>query len=215
MCNRTKIKKARYRFRFFTTCVMKTIERRRQMNDEKIIELFFARDEQALAETEKKYKSLWRYIVANFLAIPEDREECLNDVLIELWNSIPPDRPNDLRAYSVTILRRRAIDRTRSANAWKRSGNIQTVGEEFLTTLDDGTDLAADYENSRAIKIVNGFLDTLPKLERSVFVMRYCLGDSIGAIAQRTGSTEGRIKMMLLRTRKKLKEKLIKEGIAL
>jgi len=84
-----------------------------------------------------------------------------------------------------------------------------------LSTLDDGTDLAADYENSRAIKILNGFLDTLPKLERSVFVMRYCFSESIGAIAERTGTTEGRIKMMLMRTRKKLKEILIKEGIAL
>jgi RNA polymerase sigma-70 factor (ECF subfamily) len=147
--------------------------------------------------------------------LPEDREECLNDVLLEIWNSIPPDRPNDLRAYSVTILRRRAIDRTRSVNAWKRSGNMQTVGEEFLSTLDDGTDLAADYENSRAIKILNGFLDTLPKLERSVFIMRYCFSESIGAIAARMGSTEGRIKMMLMRTRRKFKEILIKEGIAL
>lgn len=185
------------------------------MNDEKIIELLFARDESALAETEKKYGNLWRYIAANILALPEDREECLNDVLVELWNSIPPDRPDDLRAYSVTILHRRAIDRTRSVNAWKRSGNMQTVSEEFLTTLDDGTDLASDYENSRAVKLLNGLLQTLPTLERKVFVMRYCLGESIGGIAAKTGSSEGRIKMMLMRTRKKLKEILIKEGIAL
>lgn len=185
------------------------------MNDEKIIELFFERNESALGETQKKYGGLWRYIVANFLAMPEDREECLNDVLLELWNSIPPDRPEDLRAYSVKILRRRAIDRSRANNAWKRSGNAQLVGEEFLSTLDDGTDLAEDYENARAIRIVNAFLDTLPRLERSVFVMRYCLDESIGGIAARTGSTEGRIKMMLMRTRKKLKEILIKEGIAL
>ena len=185
------------------------------MNDEKIIDLLFARDESALAETEKKYGNLWRYIAANILALPEDREECLNDVLLEIWNSIPPDRPNDLRAYSVTILRRRAIDRTRSVNAWKRSGNMQTVGEEFLSTLDDGTDLAADYENSRAMRIVNELLDSLPRFERSVFVMRYCFSESIGAIAERTGTTEGRIKMMLMRTRKKLKENLIKEGIVI
>lgn len=185
------------------------------MNDEKIIELLFARDESALAETEKKYGNLWRYIAANILALPEDREECLNDVLLEIWNSIPPDRPNDLRAYSVTILRRRAIDRTRSVNAWKRSGNMQTVGEEFLTTLDDGTDLASDYENSRAIGLLNGLLGSLPALERKVFVMRYCFGESIGGIAAKTDSSEGRIKMMLMRTRKKFKEILIKEGVAL
>lgn len=185
------------------------------MNDEKIIELLFARDESALAETEKKYGNLWRYIAANILALPEDREECLNDVLLEIWNSIPPDRPNDLRAYSVTILRRRAIDRTRSVNAWKRSGNMQTVSEEFLSTLDDGTDLASDYENARAVRILNGLLESLPVLERKVFVMRYCFGESIGSIAAKTGSSEGRIKMMLMRTRKKFKEILIKEGVAL
>ena len=125
----------------------------------------------------------------------------------------------DLHAITVrqvpADLRRRAIDRTRSVNAWKRSGNMQTVGEEFLSTLDDGTDLAADYENSRAVKLLNELLETLPKLERKVFVMRYCLGESIGGIASKTGSSEGRIRMMLMRTRKKLKEILIKEGIAL
>ena len=92
---------------------------------------------------------------------------------------------------------------------------MQTVGEEFLTTLDDGTDLASDYENSRAIGLLNGLLGSLPALERKVFVMRYCFSESIGAIAARTGSTEGRIKMMLMRTRRKFKEILIKEGIAL
>ena len=125
------------------------------MNDKRIIELFFARDEEAIKETEKKYGKLCRYIAQNYLASREDAEECVNDTWLALWNSIPPDRPNDLRAYSVTILRRRAIDRTRSVNAWKRSGNMQTVGEEFLTTLDDGSDLAADYENSRAVGLLN------------------------------------------------------------
>ena len=183
------------------------------MKDEGIIELFFARDEQALAEIEEKYGKLCRYVAANFLCMPEDREECVNDVMLELWRHIPPDCPRDLRAYITTAVRRQAIDKSRSNNAWKRGGQVQIVGEEFLSTLDDGSDLAEDYESSRAGKIINEFLGTLSKKERAVFIMRYWLDESIGNISARTGFSEGKIKMMLMRTRRKLGEKLEKEGI--
>ncbi len=183
------------------------------MNDEKIIELFFARDEEAIRETQKKYGNLCLYVAANFLALREDREECVNDTLLELWQRIPPEKPLDLRAYVATIIRSRAIDKSRSNNAWKRGGNVQIVGEEFLSMLEDGCDLAEDYESVRAGRVINDFLGTLPKAERAVFVMRYWLDESISNISARTGFSEGKIKMMLMRTRKKLEERLRLEGI--
>ena len=87
------------------------------MKDEKIIELFFARDEEAIKATEQKYGALCHHIAENFLSIHEDREECVSDAMLELWNSIPPARPDDLCAYLAEIVRCRAIDRTRANNA--------------------------------------------------------------------------------------------------
>ena len=81
------------------------------MKDEQIIELFWARDENAIKETEIKYNDLCHYVAKNFLAIHEDREECINDSMLALWNSIPPKRPKSLRAYLTSIVRNIAISR--------------------------------------------------------------------------------------------------------
>ena len=185
------------------------------MTDEKIIELLFERDETALSEIESKYKRLLRYIAENFLSAREDVEECLNDVLLSVWNAIPPERPDDLRAYVSAAVRNCAIDKLRSNKADKRGGGFVAVSDEFLSMLDDGTDLANEFEARRAGEIINELLASLGKEERSVFVMRYWMSESIREIARRTGSSEGKIKMMLMRTRKKLADKLKKEGFTL
>lgn len=183
------------------------------MDDKKIIDLFFARDENAIAEIEKKYGALCRYIAGNILDQREDVEECVSDVMLALWNSIPPDRPEDLRAYVGRSVRNRALVISRDTNAWKRGGRITLVGEEYLSILDDGSDLAADYEARRAGKIVSETLERIGEENRDIFVMRYWFGMSYRAIASQTGNTEGKIKMSLMRTRKKLAEELRKGGI--
>lgn len=183
------------------------------MDDKKIIDLFFARDENAIAEIEKKYGALCRYIAGNILDQREDIEECVSDVMLALWNAIPPDRPEDLRAYVGRSVRNRALVISRDTNAWKRGGRITLVGEEYLSILDDGSDLAADYEARRAGKIVSEMLERIGEENRDIFVMRYWFGMSYRAIASQTGNTEGKIKMSLMRTRKKLAEELRKGGI--
>lgn len=183
------------------------------MKDEKIIELFFARDENALKETEEKYNSLCHYVARNFLSVREDREECINDALLALWNSIPPARPRSLSAFLSAIVRRIAINKTRAANAWKRGGEIQIVSDEFLSTLDDGSDLAADYESRRAGEVINAFLGTVSRDDRRIFIMRFWLGLSYAQIAEQTGFSDSKIKMSLHRTREKLAAELKKEGI--
>ena len=185
------------------------------MKDEKIIELFFARDEEAIRETEKKYGALCHHVAENFLSIREDREECVNDAMLELWNSIPPANPDDLRAYLAEIVRCRAIDRSRANNAWKRGRNVQMVSDELLSSIPDGTDLSESYESARAGTVINDLLASLGERERDFFVMRYWMSESIHGIAQRTGATEGRIKMSLMRSRKKLAQMLRKEGLIL
>ncbi len=182
------------------------------MNDKKIIELFFARDERALAETEKKYGALCRYIASNILALKEDAEECVSDVMLALWNAIPPDCPEDLRAYIGKAVHNRAHAISRDANAWKRGGQVTVVGEEFLAGLDDGTDLAADFEAKRMGKVISDLLRTVGEANKDIFVMRYYLGMSHAQIMKQTGFTEGKIKMSLRRTKEKLAEVLRKEG---
>jgi len=183
------------------------------MDDKRIIELFFARDEQAICETEKKYGALCRYIASNVLALKEDVDECVNDVMLALWQKIPPDRPDDLKSYIGKSVRNRAYDISRETNAWKRGGRVQIVGEEFLSALDDGMDLASAYEARRAGEIISGTLHRLKKADRSFFVLRYWMGLGYSEIAAQTGAGESRIKMSLNRTRKKIADELRKEGI--
>ena len=184
------------------------------MNDEKIIELFFSRDERALREIEEKYGALCFYVASKFLEFNEDREECVNDVLLALWNAIPPEKPENLTAYISEITRRQAIWKSRDTNAWKRGKNILLVGEEFLSMLEDGSDLAADFEAKRAGEVINRFLQKSGRTERHIFIWRYWLGLSMPQISGQTGFSEGKIKMMLYRMRKKLAEELRKEGIS-
>ncbi|MBR4034448.1 MAG: sigma-70 family RNA polymerase sigma factor [Clostridia bacterium] len=185
------------------------------MEDERIVELFWARDEDAIKETELKYNDLCHYIAKNFLALREDREECVNDALLALWNSIPPERPKSLRAYLSSIVRNIAISRTRASNAWKRGGQVQIVNEEFLSTVDDGTDLASYYESRRAGEVINKLLRKISRDDRRIFVMRYWFDLSYAQIASHTGFGESKIKNSLSRTRRKLAEELGKEGITL
>ena len=183
------------------------------MDDKRIIELFFARDEEALAQTEKKYGALCRYIASNILAIREDAEECVSDVMLALWQNIPPDQPCDLRAYIGKSVRNRAHEISRGQNAWKRGGRVQIVGDEFLSMLDDGTDLAAEYESRRAGEVINAFLGKISRDDRRIFVMRFWLGLSYSQIGEQTGFGDSKIKMSLHRTREKLAAELKKEGI--
>ena len=183
------------------------------MKDERIIELFFERNEDGLHQVQEKYEEFRHTVASNILALREDREECVNDALLALWNSIPPEKPQNLKAYIAKIVRNLALKRTRSSNMWKRCANYMTVGEEFLETIPDERDLAEQFEASRAAGIINDFLDSIPEHERQVFVLRYYFGESIPSVAEDMGFSTGKVKSMLMRTRNRLAERLGKEGI--
>lgn len=183
------------------------------MTDKRIVRMFLSRDEEAIRRTEEKYGKLCYYIASNFLAMQEDVEECVNDTLLALWNSIPPDEPEPLAAYISARVRNIAISKSRENNAWKRGGHVQTVSDEALELVADGRTLAEDYEASLTGRIINDFLGELPTSERKVFVMRYWFDAGIGSIAEETGFSHSKIKSMLARLRKRLAERLGKEGI--
>lgn len=182
------------------------------MKDEKVIEMLNDRDERALSEVQSRYGEACLGIIKPFLASREDREECLNDALLALWNSIPPERPRSLFGYFAGIVRNLAKNRRRAAATQKRGGEVQTVGEEFLAMLDDGSDLAAEFEARRAGEAINAFLASCTESDRNLFILRFYFNESYPRICEMTGFTEGKVKMTLSRMRKKLKEKLGKEG---
>lgn len=183
------------------------------MTDKAIIELFFKRDEQALREVEREYLEFCHTVASNILSMHEDREECINDMLLVLWNNIPPERPRQLKSYIARILRNIAHKRTRDTNAWKKSSANLNMGEEFLETIPDSCDLCDQFEASRAGRTINEFLETLPEHECDVFVLRYFYGEEVLAIAEDMGFSEGKVKSILFRARQKLAKALTKEGI--
>ena len=183
------------------------------MNDEKIIEMLFERDEGALRGVEEKYGAFCHTVASNILSLREDREECLNDLLLALWNAIPPERPQSLKAYIAKIVRNLAIKKTRSENIWRRASGFAEIGEDFLESIPDTYDLPEQFESARAGKILNEFLEALPEHERDVFVLHHYFGEKVANVAADMGFSEGKVKTILFRTRRKLADKLQKEGI--
>lgn len=183
------------------------------MNDDKIIEMLFERNEEGLREVEREYRGFCDTVASNILSMREDREECINDMLLALWNNIPPERPICLKSYIARIIRNLALKRSRDTNVWKRTANFLGTGDEFLEAIPDTSDLCEQFEAARAGRIINAFLETLPEHECDVFVLRYYYGEEVLAIANDMGFTEGKVKTILFRTRQKLAKKLTKEGI--
>ena len=182
--------------------------------DAELIGLFTQRDQTALAGTQQKYGGLCRSIAKNILGSREDAEECLNDTLLKLWESIPPEEPRSLAAYISVIVRNLAFGRRDAAHTQKRGGGEFTVA---LSEIEDT--LAAPDHPERILDTIaigdalDQFLDDLPAETRVMFVLRYWSELSIREIAARCGCGQSKVKMTLLRTRRELKAYLEKEGL--
>ena len=184
------------------------------MEDEKIIGLYFARDELAITETQKKYGTLLFGIAKRILGADIDAEECLNDALLGTWNSIPPAAPDNLRAYVCKIVRNLSIKRLDYNLAEKRSVNSELSLDELEAVLPDGAALE-ELERIDLSILLDGFLRTLTTETRAVFVRRYFFFDSIPDIAADLGLSKSNVKTSLWRTRNKFKEYLQEKGSGL
>ncbi len=184
------------------------------MNDHEIIELYFSRDEEAIKQTDLKYGRLCRQISYNILNNQEDAEECVHDAYIGVWNAIPPTRPNHLLSFICKITRNQSLKRLESMTRQKRSQGILVSLDELAEILPDES--VADGANDEEIgKLISDFLRSEKEDVRNVFIRKYFFFDSIGEIAKRYDFTESKVKNMLYRTRMKLKDFLIRQGIAL
>ena len=182
------------------------------MDDLSIIELYFARDEQAIKETDAKYGRLCHSIAYNILNNNEDSEECVNDTYIGVWNTIPPTRPNNFMAFICRITRNLSLKRIEAVARQKRSQATIVSLDELAEVLPDER-IAVGTTDEDIGKAISDFLRNEKVDVRNVFIRKYYFFDSIGDIAKRYGFTESKVKNMLYHTRNKLKEYLIKEGV--
>lgn len=182
------------------------------MDDLMIIELYFARDEQAIKETDIKYGKLCFSMANNILFNDEDSEECVNDTYLSVWNKIPPTRPNNFRAFICKIVRNLSIKKLEFNLRLKRTQNVTVSYTELEEILPD-TRTAPEWEYENLGKIISDFLQHEKEDARNVFIRKYYFFDSISDIAERYSFTESKVKNMLYHSRNKLRECLKKEGI--
>lgn len=182
------------------------------MEDTKIIQLFWERDESALSAVSEKYGRYCTAIARNMLGNEQAAEECVNDTLMELWEAIPPNRPEHLLAFISEITRNNALNAVKGQKAQKRGGG------ELSAVLDELYDVASDYsvekiaEQREIMVSVNSFLERLPERKQKVFVLRYWHCCSVSDISQIVGISEANVYNVLKRVRKKLIEYLRKRG---
>lgn len=181
------------------------------MEDREIIDLYFARDEQAIAQTETKYGRICMSIAGNTLHSREDSEECVNDTYLTAWNLIPPERPRKFPAYLAKIVRNLSLKYLERSQARKRSPEPTLSFEELSFILPDER-ISDIMEEQQLGWIISDFLRTEKEEARRVFLRKYWFFDSISEIAQRYGYSENKVKSMLLRTRNRMREYLRKEG---
>jgi RNA polymerase sigma-70 factor (ECF subfamily) len=182
------------------------------MDDLSIIELYFARDEQAIKETDNKYGKLCHSIAYNILNNNEDSEECVNDTYIGVWNAIPPTRPNNFTAFLCKITRNISLKRIEAMARQKRSQATIVSLDELAEILPDES-IGENISNDNLTELISDFLRKEKADVRNVFIRKYYFFDSVGDIAKRYDFTEDKVKSMLYHTRKKLKDYLIKEGV--
>ena len=183
------------------------------MSDEKIVDLYWQRDEQAIKETDIKYKKFLLSVAMNIVHDMCDSEECLNDTYIGTWNSIPPAKPILLQSFLATIMRRTAINRYNANKRQKRIASEFTVSlsdiEDFIA--DEG-DMQAEFEAKELAKTISNYVRSLPDRQMYIFVSRFYIADSLSIISQELGCSIATVKREINVIKNGLKKQLESEG---
>lgn len=185
------------------------------MDDNGIIELLFSRSEDAIGELDKKYGAACLRLSRAIVGDAEDARECVNDAYLGVWNAIPPERPEKLSAYLMRIVRNVSLKAYRRGTAAKRGSAYAVAMEELGDILQSGSTPEAELEAKELAGIIAGFLDTLSRENRAVFLRRYWFAESCRDIASAVGITEKTVTVRLTRIRKKLKDHLLERGVEL
>ena len=174
--------------------------------DHEIIELYFARDEKAISETDRQYGGFCAALAMNILHNKSDAEECVSDTYLKVWDTIPPKRPPSLKTYLAHITRNFAISRYRKRHAKRRDEGLEvplSELEECLPAVEQDTDLKY---------ILNDFVASLPELDRKLFVGRYFYAYDLSVLSKAYGMAPNTIAQRLYRMREKLRIILTEGG---
>lgn len=182
------------------------------MEDSRIIELYFARNEDAIRHTDATYGRRLFALADNIVRNDQDAEESVSDTYMKAWNSIPPQRPRHFFAYLATICRRFALDRLDWRSAAKRKAEVVSLTQEMESCIPDSA-AEAEIDRRELGRTIDTFLRTLTPDNRMVFLRRYWYMDTVAEIAVRYGISESAVTMRLNRTRSRLRTYLEKEGI--
>ena len=186
------------------------------MDDAKIVDMYWDRNEDAIVCTQQKYGAYLFKIARNILSDTQDSEECVNDTYLAAWNSMPVNRPRILSTYLGKIVRQLSIDVFRKKTSQKRGGTEYVLSyDELNEDVSSGPDPLQELEAKQLAESISAFLRGLDQAERDVFIGRYYFFDSVREIAGYCGISESNAKTLLFRLRKQLREYLIKEGYEL
>lgn len=185
------------------------------MEDCDIVALYWARDEQAIGETEKKYGKLCRSIAMNLLGVREDAEECVNDTWMEAWNSMPEQRPTRLQAWLGRVVRNLSISRWRRDHRQKRYAGMDLLLSELDECVPARSDTARTVELNELSRIIDAWLRGLSAEERTLFLRRYWNGEPLEQLAKEQKVPPGTLAQRMYRLRVRLRAKLELEGIEL
>ena len=183
------------------------------MEDTEIVELYWARNERAIEESDTKYGPLCRSIALRVLESPEDGEECVSDTWLRAWNAMPPQRPSRLGAFFGKITRNLALDRWRREHAEKRYGGETAMALEELGEIVSGKSLEDEVQSRELDRALDGFLRGLAKRDRELFLRRYWGTETLESLAKQTGLSLGAVHRRLGKLRESLRDHLQKEGI--
>ena len=185
------------------------------LEDEAIIDLYWDRNENAIAETSLKYEKLCYFISKNILSSSEDSEEVVNDTYFALWNAIPPKRPNRFSVFVSRVTRNLALKKFEYNSAAKRNPEAVCSLDELSDCISGKVSVETELENRRVEHLIDTFLWRQSEEKRHTFIRRYWYFESLQSISIRTGFSESKIKSMLFQMRKSLREYLESEGVEL
>ena len=185
------------------------------VTDERIIELFFQRSEQAIRELDTKYGKACHALSYNIVNNKQDAEECVNDAYLGAWNTIPPTKPNSLQAYICKIVRNISLKLYYRKGVAKRSGAYEVAMQEIEPYLSATDTVETEIETKELARIIECFLDTLNEENCVIFMRRYWFSDTYAEISKRVGLSEKNVSVRLTRLRKQMKKYLIEREVYL
>lgn len=182
------------------------------MEDSRIVDLYWARDEAAISESDRKYGRMLNSLSYSLLSSHEDAEECVNDTYVDAWNAMPTARPDYLGAFLSKIVRRISIDRFRERHSAKRGG-IDNLCSELTECIPDREGIGEGGDGERIREVINDFLYSCDREKRAMFILRYFYSKSIEEISLKVGASVPKVKTTLHRMRRELGERLREEEL--